>query len=387
MPINSSSAVANLKALPSLGLFRDQPGSSVFRSNEMFAGIADEAFGQIEDKIESVRCTAGETIFLENEPGDSLYLIAQGAVKISKRGRGGQQETLAHLLERDFFGEMALVDQAPRSAQATAEGATILGRIDRDTWDLLLRVAPHQVLSNFTRAITKRLRDNNQNFIEQMMRSERLSLLGTTISSIVHDLNNPIGCILGACAIIQSKSHDELTDKMARIVREAVDKMRVMTAELIDFSRGNTHLRIEPLTIDDLLQELQPDFSSCSSEIEVTIDARYQGILNADRHRLLRVFGNLIRNAREAMKASPRPQLRFSIEKIAANIRFEVSDTGCGISAELLPRVFEPFVTHGKPNGTGLGLAISKAVVEAHRGTIAVQSSNQGTTFQIELPL
>jgi len=357
-----------------------------FRNNELLAGIGDDAYRQIQEKIGVIRMAPGETIFQENDPGDSLYLIAEGAVKISKRGRGGQQETLAHLMERDFFGEMALVDHGLRSAQASAERQSVLGRIDEQTWSVLLQVAPHEVLSNFTRAITKRLRQNNQNFIEQMMRTERLSLLGTTISSIVHDLNNPIGCILGACAIIQSKSHDELTDKMARIVREAVDKMRVMTGELIDFSRGNTHLRVEPMTIDDLLQELQPDFSSCGPQIEVIIDARFQGTLRVDRHRLLRVFGNIIRNAREAMKSSSRPQLRFVAAQSNDLVRFEISDTGCGIPNDILPRVFEPFVTHGKTNGTGLGLAISKAVIEAHRGTITVQSNEQGTTFTVELP-
>jgi two-component system sensor histidine kinase HydH len=75
------------------------------------------------------------------------------------------------------------------------------------------------------------------------------------------------------------------------------------------------------------------------------------------------------------------------VQRVDSNARFEISDTGCGIPSELLPRIFEPFVTHGKANGTGLGLAISKAVVEAHHGSIAVSSNEKGTTFQIDLPL
>jgi signal transduction histidine kinase len=95
----------------------------------------------------------------------------------------------------------------------------------------------------------------------------------------------------------------------------------------------------------------------------------------------------LIRNAGEAMKKQQVHQLRFSIKRVDASVCFEVSDTGCGIPPELLPRIFEPFVTHGKVDGTGLGLAISKSVVEAHRGRISVSSSEKGTTFHIELPL
>src|SRR6185295_1702485 len=120
----------------------------------------------IEKGIEVIHYGGGETIFAEDEPGDCLFLIGKGSVKISKKGRGGQQETLAHLAERDFFGEMALVDSGRRYAQASAVGYTVLGRIDRVGWDLLLHLAPHEVLGNFTRSVTKRLRNNNQHFIE-----------------------------------------------------------------------------------------------------------------------------------------------------------------------------------------------------------------------------
>jgi signal transduction histidine kinase len=362
-------------------------GERYFRCNELLAGISDRVYSQMESRILPVEYSPGEVIFEENEPGDCLYLIAKGSVKISKKGRGGQQETLTHLMERDFFGEMSLIDRARRSAQAAAEGNTIVGRIDRETWDLLLHLAPHEVLNNFTRAVTQRLRQNNQHFIDQMMRAERLSLLGTTISSIVHDMNNPIGCILGAAAIIQSKNSDQLIAKMAGIIRDSVDKMQVMTKELIDFSRGNTQLHLELIGVDELLQSLQPDLANCRPGIEVQIQADYHGTLRIDRHRLLRVFGNLIRNAREAMTTGERHRLRFSIEQSGDCLRFEIADTGCGIPKELLPRIFEPFVTHGKSNGTGLGLAISKAVVEAHRGSIGVTSSGEGTSFQIDLPL
>jgi signal transduction histidine kinase len=369
------------------GQLFDSPERGVFRNNHLLSGIGPAAYDEIEPKIEVVRCAPREVIFEEDQPGDCLYLIAQGSVKISKRGRGGQQEALAFLMEQDFFGEMALIDRGQRSAQAAAVGHTILGRIDRQTWDLLLRVAPHEVLSNFTRSVTQRLRNNNQHFIEEMMRNERLSLLGTTISSIVHDMNNPIGCILGACAAIQSTVQDELTHQMARIIRESVTRMETMTRELIDFSRGKTELHLQFVQVADLVEGLQPDFAKCRPFIEVQTDVLYDGQLQVDRHRFLRVFSNLIRNAREAMKAQPGNQLRVSIKQVDSIVRFEISDTGCGIPSELLPRIFEPFVTHGKTNGTGLGLAISKAVVEAHHGSIAVSSSEKGTTFQIDLPL
>jgi signal transduction histidine kinase len=363
------------------------PSHDYFRNNELLLGISETAYQHIESKIEVIQCEPRQIIFDENEPGESLYLIAEGSVKISKRGRAGLQETLTYLMERDFFGEMALVDSGKRSAQASAVGRTVLGRIDRQSWDLLLHLAPHEVLNNFTRSITKRLRQNNQHFIEEMMRNERLSLLGTTISSIVHDMNNPIACILGACEVMQAKIHDELTDKMAGMIRNAIEKMETMTRELVDFSRGNTQLNLQLISLSDLMRDLEPDFAKCGPGIDVRIEVLYDGEMRVDRHRLWRVFSNLIRNAREAMKKNKDHLLRFAVKRVDSSLRFEICDTGDGIPAELLPRIFEPFVTHGKSNGSGLGLAISKAVVEAHRGTISVTSSGDGTSFQVNLPL
>jgi signal transduction histidine kinase len=364
----------------------DTPERDAFRHNELLVGIKSDVYCQIAPKIQIIHYEARELVFDEHEAGSCLYLIAQGSVKISKKGRAGQQETLAYLMERDFFGEMALIDRGRRSAQAAAVGHAVLGRVDRETWDLLLHLAPHEVLGNFTQSITRRLRSNNQHFIEEMLRNERLSLIGNTISSIVHDMNNPISCILGCCEIMQAKSQDELTAKMTRLIRDSVEKMDTMTRELIDFSRGNTQLKLQALSVDELLQSLEPDFAKCALGIQVRTEVHYHDKICVDRHRLLRVFGNLIRNAREAMRNKDGGVLRFAVERIESRVRFEVADNGCGIPAQILPRIFEPFMTYGKANGTGLGLAISKAVVEAHAGSIAVQSSDRGTMFEIELP-
>jgi signal transduction histidine kinase len=366
---------------------RDSRSRPSFRNNALLDGISDEIYAELADKIRVIQCSPNEIIFEENDPGDSLYLIAEGSVKISKRGRAGQQETLAYLMERDFFGEMALVDTGQRSAQAAAVDHVVVGRIDREGWDLLLQLAPQQVLANFTRSVTKRLRHNNQHFIEEVMRSERLSLVGSTISSIVHDMNNPISCILCACEVIRKNNAEGLIGEAAELIRGAVKNMENMTRELIDFSRGNTQLNLELFLVEDLVDAIEAEFSKHWPQIELRVEVFYNGAIQADRHRLVRVFSNLIRNACEAMAKTDQKILTFAIKRTETGLQFEISDTGCGIPAQLLPRIFEPFVTHGKSNGTGLGLAISKAVVEAHHGTISVKSGEQGTTFTVDLPL
>jgi signal transduction histidine kinase len=87
------------------------------------------------------------------------------------------------------------------------------------------------------------------------------------------------------------------------------------------------------------------------------------------------------------MKSAGGGLVTLRVQRESDTVCFEVSDTGCGIPADLVPMIFEPFVTQGKPHGTGLGLAIVKAIVEAHRGTIAVRGAGSaGTTFEIRIP-
>lgn len=360
----------------------------LFRANLLIQGIPDNSFHRLARQITVRRCDSGEIIFKEGDPGTCLYLIAQGSVRISKKGRGGRQETLTYLPQGDFFGEMALVDSGRRSAQASAQRACVLGCIDQKAWALLLNIAAPQVLSNFTHSVTKRLRSNNQQLIEELMRTERLSLLGSTISSVMHDINNPLSCILAACDILRATNQDKLIDELTKVIRDAVDRMEGMARELMEFSRGTTKLELHRTTIAKLLKGLDYDFKRCAKlNIEVRREILYEGEILIDRRRMLRVFTNLLRNASDSMKNNGGGLLTFRVQREGDTVCFEISDTGCGIPADLLPRIFEPFVTHGKAHGTGLGLAIVKAIVDAHGGTIVVRSAvTSGTTFEVKIP-
>ena len=363
---------------------------ALFRSNQLLAGISEAAFERFASRIEVVRFTAGEVIFHEDDAGDCLYLIASGSVKISKKGRGGQQETLSVLTDEDFFGEMALVDSGRRSAQALADTTCVLGRVEREAWALLLQAAAQEVLGNFTRTVTKRLRHNNQHFIDEMMRNERLSLLGGTISSIMQDMNNPISSILAACELMTGRTDDPvLLERMIRIIRDSVGRMHTMAREMVDFSSGNTQLDLQATPVTKIVEALDVDLQRCRQmNVDVQTEILYDGEIDVDYQRVVRVFSNLVRNARQAMKKTDGGRLILRVERTDDGVAFEVADTGCGIPKEILPRVFEPFVTHGKSHGTGLGLAIAKSIVDAHGGTIQVRSTEgAGTTFAINMPV
>src|SRR5690348_373943 len=125
--------------------------------------------------------------------------------------------------------------------------------------------------------------------------------------------------------------------QLANHIKEAIDRMAAMTRELVDYSRGETQLKLELVNVENFVRQLEPDFSKCRSGCDVQLEVDFAGSLRIDRHRMLRVFGNLIKNAREAMKAGQENCLRFSVRKIGTDAQFEVSDTGHGIRSELLP--------------------------------------------------
>ena len=180
----------------------------------------------------------------------------QGSVKISKSGRGGQQETLGFIQSGNFFGEMALLDGEPRSAMATAAEPTLLGTVDESTFQHILELAPSRLHMNFLRSVSERLRSVNSHFISEVMRTERLSLVGSMANSIIHDLKNPI-CIIRCCTdLIARESQDPRLLELTSMADKAVDGMLAMTQELLDYARGSTTLSCETVSIWRLLDEL-----------------------------------------------------------------------------------------------------------------------------------
>jgi len=354
--------------------------------NRLFEGIESTLLDRIAPNVRAVQLREGEVVFREGDPGDVMYLVGKGSVKISKSGRGGQQETLGFIEPGNFFGEMALLDGEPRSAMATAAESTVLGTVDEPTFQHILELAPSRLHMNFLRSVTQRLRSVNSHFITEVMRSERLSLVGAMANSIIHDLKNPI-CIVRCCSeLIARDSNDVRIRELAGMTDKAVDGMLSMTQELLDYARGSTSLSCETVSIWRLLDELNQQALRLlpGHNIQFAKNIRYDGNVFVDLPRFIRVLANLIKNAREAMPHGG--ILTISTDLVNGQVVIRISDTGIGIPAELLPRLFEPFVTHGKSHGTGLGMAIAKSVIGAHNGKISVSSvQGKGTTVDIRL--
>lgn len=355
--------------------------------NRLFEGIESNLLKEIAPDVQTLRFDPGDVVFREGDPGDSLYLVGKGSVKISKSGRGGEQETIGFIKSGNFFGEMALLDGKPRTAMAVAVEPTILGTVDESTFQHILELAPSRLHLNFLRLVAERLRSVNAHFISEVMRTERLSLVGAMANSIIHDLKNPI-CIIRCCTdLIAGESKDPRVHELTSMTDKAVDGMLAMTQELLDYSRGSTSLSCQTVSIWRLLDELNQQALRLlpGQNIQFARQIQYDGNLVVDLARFIRVLCNLIKNAREAMPHGG--ILTITTDLVDKQVLIRISDTGVGIPTEVLPKIFEPFVTYGKSHGTGLGLAIAKSVVSAHNGTISLTSvPGNGTTVDILLP-
>src|SRR5215212_10370732 len=126
----------------STGIVEQTVSQFQFQDNRLFEGVPDAILAEIAPQIGIAQFAENDVVFREGDAGNILYLVGKGSIRISKSGRGGQQETLGFIGRGSFFGEMALLDHQPRSAMATAAEPSVLGLMGSDAFQRILEIAP-----------------------------------------------------------------------------------------------------------------------------------------------------------------------------------------------------------------------------------------------------
>jgi signal transduction histidine kinase len=226
--------------------------------------------------------------------------------------------------------------------------------------------------------------------LAEARRQDRLALVGRMAGTIIHDIRNPLTTIRGYAPLLEEdKLSPAERQEFVKVITDSSNRITDMVQDLLDFSRGQERtLQCEPTALSDFLRGLEPllrrDFERSSVALEWTV--RQDGVVPMDPRKMQRVLINLVTNARDAMEEGGKIRLEADVEDGQGILR--VIDNGPGIPEEIRDRLFQPFVTHGKRHGTGLGLTICQQFVEAHGGTLEVETATgQGTTFTIRLPL
>ena len=226
---------------------------------------------------------------------------------------------------------------------------------------------------------------------EELKKKERLKNEFVAIAS--HELRTPIQPILGF-ALLAKRGTISQEAAWEGVLSEA-RRLQQLANDILDVSRiesDNLKYDFAKVKINELIRHAIDSLTTdASKEVTVTFDhPSTEGdlVIDADRSRITQVISNIVGNA---IKFSPRGTIRVVSSVIADKFEIRISDNGGGIPEDILPKLFEKFVTkgHGEGNkkGTGLGLYISKAIITAHHGEISALNSEGGATFVIRLPL
>jgi signal transduction histidine kinase len=221
---------------------------------------------------------------------------------------------------------------------------------------------------------------------EQLVRQERLAAIGQLASTIGHELRNPLGVISNAVYLLRNDFGSEPSEAARRHLATAereISAATVIVSDLLEFARERTPLR-QAVDIGGLVDEVLtvlPPPTGVTARADVPRDGF---TVSADRDMLRQVLLNLVGNGYQAMADGG--ELVVRVTERDGTVRVTVTDTGTGMDDETRERLFEPFFTT-KARGVGLGLAVSKRIIEAHLGTIDVESvPERGTTFTVTLP-
>ncbi len=227
----------------------------------------------------------------------------------------------------------------------------------------------------------------------QLVHSEKMSAIGEIYAGLTHEINNPLGVMIGKLELLLKSAKDrqfppELTRDLETVNRHGL-RIAELIRSLLIFARKDTfNFSATALnhTIGEVLELVEKPFAKQGIRIETHFDPKLPYCHGSPGH-LQQVFLNLLNNARDAMPSGGTITLRTygKDHSVAA----EVEDTGVGIAPENRKRVFEPFfTTKGRGKGTGLGLSVAYGIIKTHGGEIEVESMpGKGALFRVMVPM
>jgi signal transduction histidine kinase len=241
----------------------------------------------------------------------------------------------------------------------------------------------------------KKLDDETRDIYHQLLQAEKLAALGTTISGVAHELNNPLATILSwAERLSERRSLEEPVRRGLETILSESERAARIVRNLLTFARKRQTTR----AMVDVNQVVRETLALRAYEQRVTnitvIDALAAGLpqVFADGHQVQQVLLNLIINAEQAMVSTHGRGtivVRTWHDAQQESVILEINDDGPGIPDDLQPKIFDPFFTTKEVGkGTGLGLTVAYAIVQEHGGRIRLESQpNKGASFYVELPV
>jgi signal transduction histidine kinase len=227
----------------------------------------------------------------------------------------------------------------------------------------------------------------------RLEKAERLSSLGQLAAGVAHEIRNPLNAISMATQRLKrdfipvDSSKAEDFQNLSGVIRDEIKRLDGIIEEFLSFSKSR-RLELRDFSITEILQKIVSLIREEASARGITIETKWRltpAIIPIDINKLQQAFLNLIKNAMESMPAEGK--ISITVDKEGKNyIVVSIADTGCGMTAEEIERIFNPeYTTKGK--GLGLGIPLASEIIRGHGGDIRVISrKDEGTTFEVVLP-
>ncbi|MBI5101167.1 MAG: hypothetical protein HZB33_04960 [Nitrospirae bacterium] len=259
-------------------------------------------------------------------------------------------------------------------------------------FDRLSIESPDSEIQSLSNAYSRMLKELELRQVRVILQSEKLACLGTMISGVAHQLNNPLSNISSSCQILQEEIEEaDLTYKkeLLQQVENEVFRAKTMVHSLLEFSRKK-EFKSKPIMLTDLVRDtimlIQGDIPT---RVTLRLDIPEHCWIVADKQRLEQAFLNIIKNSIDAIPDEGEISISAGELGDLNQVEIRICDTGLGIEPDVVKNIFEPFfTTKDESRGSGLGLFVAREIVEEHEGSIKVESvPGTGTTFIINLPV
>ncbi len=227
----------------------------------------------------------------------------------------------------------------------------------------------------------------------RLEKAERLSSLGQLAAGVAHEIRNPLNAISMATQRLKmdfvpaDQSKVSEFQKLSGVIRDEIKRLNGIIEEFLTFSKSR-RLQLSDFPVDKVLQKIVNLIQEEASARGITIKTEWRlqpAIIPMDVNKLQQAFLNLIKNALESISAEGK--ITITVDKEGGNyIMASISDTGCGMTAEEIEKIFSPEYTT-KEKGVGLGIPLANEIIRGHGGEIRVISNKgKGTTFEVVLP-